>query len=133
VGAFFRGLLHFYGLEVTHVKPNSIVRIVIFIHNCESYLGITTHFNLWRALYRLRGNRSTIRLNMVGGAAFSLHQGREYLESTLQDSNKEWNKEWFIVAIPATGLPPRTGHAPVYQVCWEDPPTEEEIVQVEDC
>ena len=23
-GAFFRGLLHFYGLEVTHLKPNSI-------------------------------------------------------------------------------------------------------------
>ena len=23
-GAFFRGLLHFYGLEVTHLEPNSI-------------------------------------------------------------------------------------------------------------
>ena len=23
-GAFFRGLLPFYGLEVTHLKPNSI-------------------------------------------------------------------------------------------------------------
>ena len=23
-GTFFRGLLHFYGLEVTHLKPNSI-------------------------------------------------------------------------------------------------------------
>ena len=23
-GAFFHGLLHFYGLEVTHLKPNSI-------------------------------------------------------------------------------------------------------------
>ena len=23
-GALFRGILHFYGLEVTHLKPNSI-------------------------------------------------------------------------------------------------------------
>lgn len=67
--------------------------------------------------------------NMVGGAAFSLRQGQEYLEFTLRDNNKEW----FIMANPAPSLPPWTGHAPVYQVCWEDPPTEEEIVQVEDC
>ena len=26
-GVFFRGLLHFYGLEVTHLKPNSIAQI----------------------------------------------------------------------------------------------------------
>ena len=39
-GAFFRGLLFFYGLEVTHLKPNSITQITIFIHLCEAYLGI---------------------------------------------------------------------------------------------
>ena len=45
-GAFFRGLHFFYGLEVTNLKPNSIVQIVIFIHLCEVLLGITPHFNL---------------------------------------------------------------------------------------
>jgi len=39
-GAFFRGLLHFYGLEVTHLMPNSIAQIAIFIHLYEGYLGI---------------------------------------------------------------------------------------------
>jgi len=53
--AFFRGLLFFYGLEVTHLKPNSIVQIMIFIHLCEAYLGIAPHFNLWRVLYHLKG------------------------------------------------------------------------------
>ena len=37
-GAFFRGLLFFYGLEVTHLKPNSIAQIAIFIHLCEAFL-----------------------------------------------------------------------------------------------
>jgi hypothetical protein len=46
-GAFFRGLLHFYGLEVTQLKPNLIVQITIFSHLCECYLGIAAHFNLW--------------------------------------------------------------------------------------
>ena len=44
--AFFRRLLHFYGLEVTHLKPNSIAQIAIFIHLFEGYLGIAPHFNL---------------------------------------------------------------------------------------
>jgi hypothetical protein len=69
-GAFFRRLLHIYGLEVTHLKP--IAQITIFIHLCEGYLGIAPHFNLWRALYRLKGHLSNAHRNVVGGAAFSL-------------------------------------------------------------
>ena len=71
-GAFFHGLLFFYGLEVTHLKLNSITQIAIFIHLCEAFLGIAPHFNLWRALYHLRGYPSAARRDMVGGAAFSL-------------------------------------------------------------
>ena len=71
-GAFFCGLLHFYELEVTHLKPNSIAQIAIFIHLCEGYLGIAHHFNLWRALYRLKGHPSNVHRNVVDGAAFSL-------------------------------------------------------------
>ena len=53
-GAFFRRLLFFYGLEVTHLTPNSIAQIAIFIHLCEAYQGIAVYFNLWRALYHLK-------------------------------------------------------------------------------
>ena len=60
-GAFFRRLLHFYGLEVTHLKPNSIAQIAVFIHPYEGYLGIAPHFNLWRALYRLKGHPSNVQ------------------------------------------------------------------------
>ena len=77
-GAVFHRLLHFYLLEVTHLKPNSIAQIAIFIHLCEGYLGIAPHFNLWRALYRLKGHPSNVRRNVVGGAAFSLLQGSIY-------------------------------------------------------
>ena len=45
-GAFFHGLLHFYGLEVTHLKPNSIAQIAIFIHVCERFLGLLPTSNL---------------------------------------------------------------------------------------
>ncbi|CAN6305118.1 unnamed protein product [Urochloa humidicola] len=49
-GDFFRGLLNFYGIELTHLNPNSILDISVFIYFCEGYLGIPPHFNLWRYL-----------------------------------------------------------------------------------
>jgi hypothetical protein len=41
---FFRGLLNFYDLNLTHLNPNSILQISIFVHLCEAFLGILTHF-----------------------------------------------------------------------------------------
>jgi hypothetical protein len=104
VGASFHRLLHFYGLEVTHLKPNSIAQIAIFIHLCEGYLGIAPHFNMWRALYRLKGHPSNIRRNIMDGAAFSLHQGSVYPNFELCDTNKGWVREWFVVANPRAGV-----------------------------
>ncbi|RLM69211.1 putative gypsy-type retrotransposon [Panicum miliaceum] len=130
-GAFFRGRLHYYGLEATHLKPNSITQIASFIHLCEGFLGITPHFNLWRALYHLRAYPSKGMLDVVSGAAFSLCQGGKYPEATFNNSNKRWAEEWFVVANPDPGLPPRTGVPPVLNARWEEKPTDEEMVEVE--
>ena len=35
------------------------------------------------------------------------------------------------MANPAPCLPARTGRAPEYKACWEEPPTTEEMAQVE--
>lgn len=51
--SFFRGLLHFYGLELINLNPNSILDIAIFIHLCEAFLGIRPHFNPFRYLFVL--------------------------------------------------------------------------------
>jgi len=37
----------------------------------------------------------------------------------------------FVVSNLAPYLPARTGRAPKYKACWEEPPTAEEVVQVE--
>ena len=124
---FFRGLLHFYGLEVTHLKPNSIAQITIFIQLCEGYLGIAPHFNLWRALYRLKGHPFNVRQNVVGRAAFSLRQGSVCPDFELRDTNKGWAREWFVVANSAPCLPARSRRTPEYKVCWEEPPMTEEM------
>jgi hypothetical protein len=35
---FFCGLLDFYDLNLTHLNPNSILQIAIFVHLCEAFL-----------------------------------------------------------------------------------------------
>ena len=72
-------------------------------------MGIAPHFNLRRALYRLKGHPPNARRNVVGRAAFSLRQGSVYPDFELHDTNKGWVREWFVVANPAPCLPARTG------------------------
>jgi preprotein translocase subunit Sec61beta len=46
VSPFFLGLLDFYDLNLTHLNPNSILQVAIFVHLCEAFLGILPHFGL---------------------------------------------------------------------------------------
>jgi hypothetical protein len=48
ISSFFRGLLDFYHLNLTHLNPNSILQVSVFVHLCEAYLGILPHFGLWK-------------------------------------------------------------------------------------
>jgi hypothetical protein len=54
ISPFFCGILDFYNLNLTHLNPNSILQISIFVHLCEAYLGILPHFGLWKYLYHCR-------------------------------------------------------------------------------
>jgi hypothetical protein len=46
ISPFFCGLLDFYNLNLTHLNPNSILQISIFVHLCKAYLRILPHFGL---------------------------------------------------------------------------------------
>ena len=48
---FFRGLLHYYKVELQHLNPNRIQHIMVFIALCEGFLGISPHFDLWRYFF----------------------------------------------------------------------------------
>uniref|UniRef100_A0A0A9GV42 Transposase (putative) gypsy type domain-containing protein n=1 Tax=Arundo donax TaxID=35708 RepID=A0A0A9GV42_ARUDO len=53
ISDFFRGLLYFYEIWLTHLNPTSILRILIFVHLCEAYLGITPYFDLFHYIFVL--------------------------------------------------------------------------------
>jgi hypothetical protein len=49
---FMRALLHYYGVELHHLTPNSVSQIAIFVAVYEGYLGLEPHWKLWVHLFR---------------------------------------------------------------------------------
>jgi hypothetical protein len=132
VSPFFCDLLDFYNLNLTHLNPNSILQISIFIHLCEAYLGILPHFDLWKYLYHYRPEMAGGQHQLVGGASLELCRRRklEYLDIPLKDSIKEWCLEWFIVENHCKSLPPRSGRQPnVHTPSWVESPTPSEVTE----
>jgi hypothetical protein len=114
VSPFFRGLLDFYNLNLTHLNPNSILQISIFIHLCEAFLGILPHFGLWKYLYHCWPRMAGGQHQLVGDASLELRRGKksEYLDIPPKDSIKGWRLEWFIMENHYKSLPPRSGRQP---------------------
>ena len=50
---FLWGLLEFYGIQLHHLPPGSILHISGFIALCEMILGCKAHFELWRKYFYL--------------------------------------------------------------------------------
>jgi hypothetical protein len=113
VGDFFCGLIYCYQLELVHLVPNSITVVLTFIHFCESYLGISPHFLLWRYLFCVKSTGK--RLGPVGAVMFTLRSGLKvgWIDTDLPDNTAGWRSEWFYIADQLPGLPRRTGHKPV--------------------
>ena len=68
VSDFFRGLLHHWGVQVHHLTPNSILHISIFVHLCESFLGIEPQFDLFQYFFHLKPHPNDSEIEVVGGA-----------------------------------------------------------------
>jgi hypothetical protein len=129
---FFRGHLDFYDLNLTHLNPNSILQIAIFVHLCEAFLGILPHFGLWRYLYHYQSGMAGGQHQLVGGASFELCRGRkiEYLDIPLKDNIKGWRLEWFTMENQNKSLPPRSGRqTDACMPSWSESPTSSEVAK----
>jgi hypothetical protein len=134
ISPFFRGLLDFYHLNLTHLNPNSILQVSVFVHLCEAFLGILPHFGLWKYSYHCRPGMAGGQHQLVGGASLEMRSGRksEYLDIPLKDSIKGWRLEWFIVENHGNSLPPQSGRQP--DVCtpsWIESPTDLDVAEAE--
>ena len=98
VHSFLRDLLEFWTISLCNLHPNTILHISIFIHFCETYLGVLPHFNLFRHLFWLKkkdGGGSKV----VSGVYLQLRDRMvsEYITISLNTSLKGWNAGWFYM------------------------------------
>jgi hypothetical protein len=90
-GNFLRGLLQFYRIELVHLAPKSITIIATFIHLCEAFLGITSHFHLWRHFFELKKTGKGV---VVGSVSFMLRRNMKskYIDLALPDNTTGWKQ-----------------------------------------
>jgi hypothetical protein len=119
-------------LNLTHLNPNSILQVSVFVHLCEAFLGVLPHFGLWKYLYHCWPGMAGGQHQLVGGASLEMRHGRktDYLDIPLKDSIKGWRLEWFIMENHGNFLPPRSGGQPdVRTPSWTESPTGQEVAE----
>jgi hypothetical protein len=71
---FFKGLLKYYGIEYLNLNPNEIFHVSVFVHFCEAFVGIRSHWVLFRKFFRLKPQPSDNDPRVVGGACIQMRE-----------------------------------------------------------
>jgi hypothetical protein len=115
VSEFFYALLQFWGIQLHHLTPQSILHLSIFIHFCEAFLGILPHFHLFQHFFTLIPIPNSAKPAVVGGCELVLRPETrdEYLAYDPAGKGVERKKFWFHVGNFETPLPERIPGAPM--------------------
>jgi hypothetical protein len=81
---------------------------------CEAFLGIQSHFNLFRYFFCLKPHLDADNPKLVSMASFQLRQqvADNYLEYSTLSSLSGWHAMWFYIGNHKPGLPERAGDVP---------------------
>jgi hypothetical protein len=63
--SFLHKLLDHYKIDLFHLNPNSILRIVVFVHLCEAFLGIPPNFPLFKKYFVLKYQPSVAKRKVI--------------------------------------------------------------------
>jgi hypothetical protein len=106
---FLQGVLFFWGIQLHHLTPTSILHIAIFVHLCEAFLGIYPHFDLFKSLFFLNPYPNFLNVAMVGRVNLELRSemARKYIPYTPRHQIGDLRAEWFYIDNHASSLPDR--------------------------
>jgi hypothetical protein len=83
---FLHGLLDHYQNKLLHLNPNSILQIVIFVHLCEAFLGISVNFPLFKSYFFLKYQPSAANRKVIGGVGLQTRPRAGFLDLPLKTS-----------------------------------------------
>jgi hypothetical protein len=97
---FLRSLLDHYKIELVHLNPNSIIKITVFVHLCEAYLGIPLNFSLFKNYFLLKYQVSAANQKVISGVGLQTHPRAGFLDLPLKNSLQGWHETWFNCEKP---------------------------------
>jgi len=94
ISEFFHALLQFWGIQLHHLTPQSILHLSIFTHFCEAFLGILPHFHLFQHFFILVPIPNATKPSVIGGCELVLRPETrdEYLAYDPAGKGTEWKK-----------------------------------------
>jgi hypothetical protein len=96
---FFTNLLKFYGLQLHHIAPNSLVSVAGYAALCEGFLGIHPRVDLFQLFFSVRANYEDDGfLRTYGTIYFLPRRSKEYPFITPLYSTIGWRGSWFYMA-----------------------------------
>jgi hypothetical protein len=66
---FFKDMLRYYDIEYLNLDPNGIFHVSVFIHLCDTFVGVKPHWVLFRKFFQLKLQPSTNNPRVVRGAS----------------------------------------------------------------
>jgi hypothetical protein len=94
---FFHLLLQFYGLELHHLTPSGILHIAAFVTQCEAYMGIEPHFDLWNYFFHVWLRSGSVAKAALWGSVDILIRSvlgaNPYFYRLMSNAPVEWQKE----------------------------------------
>jgi hypothetical protein len=99
---FFSNLLKFYGLQLHHIVPNSLVYVAGYVALCEGYLRILPRVDLFQLFFLVRPNFENDRFPQTCiTICFLPRRSKDYPFITPLDSTIGWRGSWFYMVDKA--------------------------------
>jgi hypothetical protein len=117
---FHCGLLDHYQIELVHLNPMSIPPIAVFVHLCETFLGIPLKFLLSKNYFFLKYQLSAANRKVILGVGLQTHPRTSFLELPMKMSLCGWHGTWFYYENHEPSLPPFVGRLPEFQGTWSE-------------
>ena len=116
--------LNYFGVSLNHLAPNVVLHLSVFVHLCETFLGIPPSLSLFRYFFRLKSQPRRDDTHVLGGCGIQFRHGlkSKFFDYDLVDSVRDWRADWFYAANMIPPLAVHSGSGPMVNDRWEKNP-----------
>jgi hypothetical protein len=93
----------------------------MFVHLCETFLGIPPSLSLFRYFFHLKPQPRSDDTHVLGGCRIQFRQGHknQFFDYDLVDSVRDWRADWFYTTNMIPPLAIHFGFGPMVNDHWE--------------